>query len=454
MRFLEALRKTKTSGRIPVIPDIKIYSPKDGDLMRGRDPVAYARTLVAAGAPVLSVVTESKEFHGSMDLLHSITEAVDVPVLRKDFIHTREDLLETIAAGASAILLMCSCLEPEEMKYLYHEALALGLDPFVETHKAEDFQLIKDLGLKPELMGINNRDILVLERDEGDVSHTLSLVELAPEEAFLVTESSIKNPAEVRSAIRSGMNAALVGTAIANAPDPAVFYQMLTRKNSLKICGLMNPSDVSICVEEGVEIIGFVTEYLIDVPWNLTREQSRIVREAIPAGYLACMVTGGSVERILELAEAVRPDLIQIHYKETLEDTKILCKKLKEMGIGVIKSIPVSDEACMDQFGTADPVKIAGLLSETDVWGILIDPRHGKDVVSKNLNADQELFRVYKEHSTKPVTLAGGLKPENLAVIMKDTGAEDVDIMNGSEDAPGKKNRSKIQELVSIVNNG
>lgn len=451
MRFLDALQEAKAQGHQVVIPDIKVYSPKDGDLMRGRNPVDYARSLEVAGAPVLSVVTEEKEFHGSLSMLRSISEAVQIPVLRKDFIHTREDLEETVACGASAILLMCSCLEPEEMKYLYHEALALGLDPFVETHKAEDFQLVKDLGLNPKLMGINNRDILVLERDDGDVKHTLSLVDLAPEEAFLVTESSIKNPSEVRSAINSGMDAALVGTAIALAPDAENFYRMLTGKRSLKVCGVMHPSDAEICVSEGVDRIGFVVEYPLEVPWNLTVEQAKAVRTAIPAGFQACMVTGGSVDKILGLAREIRPNLVQLHYKENLEDTKILCEELGKLGIGVIKTVPVSTEACQEQFGTDDYVEIAGLLSQTDVAGILVDPRHGKDIARKNLEADQDLFQVIQKHASKPVILAGGLKLENLEVILEKTGAVEVDVMNGSEDAPGKKNREKIQKMVEIV---
>ena len=297
MKYLDALKKAKSEGKQVVIPDIKVYSPKDGELMQGRTPVAYAQALVKAGAPVLSCVTEEKEFHGSLGLLRSITSAVDVPVLRKDFIHTREDLVETKEAGASAILLMCSCLEPDEMRFLYHEALKLGLDPFVETHKEEDFALVRELGA--ELVGINNRDILMLEKDDGDVNHTVGLAGCAPEGAFLVTESSIRNPEEVRRAIRSGADAALVGTAIAIAPDPKVFYKMLTTRASLKVCGFMNPEDVAICVEEGVEQIGFVVEYPLDVPWNLSVEEAKRVCAAIPKGYSSCMIAGGSPEHFL-----------------------------------------------------------------------------------------------------------------------------------------------------------
>ena len=96
MNFLTALQNKQKTGAIPVIPDIKCFSPKDGDLLRSRDPVQIARDLADAGAPALSVVTEPKEFGGSLELLRSVCAAVSVPVLRKDFVTDRSDLKETL----------------------------------------------------------------------------------------------------------------------------------------------------------------------------------------------------------------------------------------------------------------------------------------------------------------------------------------------------------------------
>ena len=115
MRFLEALKNRKAEGGIPLIPDIKCFSPKEGDLMKGRDPVVLAQMMAQAGACAVSVVTEEKEFHGSMELLKQVCGAVKVPVLRKDFITCEKDLDETKAAGADAILLMVSCLGEEPL---------------------------------------------------------------------------------------------------------------------------------------------------------------------------------------------------------------------------------------------------------------------------------------------------------------------------------------------------
>lgn len=449
MQFLEALLSAKTEKKNIVIPDIKCFSPKEGDLMRGRNPVKYALDLQEAGAPVLSVVTEEKEFHGSLQMLRDIAAAVKVPILRKDFIHTREDLLETKEAGASAILLMCSCLEKEELRLLYAQALEIGLDPFVETHVKEDFALVQELGAK--LVGINNRDILVLERDEGDVNNTLSLAGMAPKDAFLVTESSIQNPAQVRAAISAGADAALVGTAILNAEYTKVFYQMMCRKVSLKICGLMNQNDIDMCVRLGVERIGLVVEYPKAVPWNLSMEEAAKLRKGIPMGYQACLVTGGTTEDILEYCDCVQPDMLQLHYNEDFAQTEELSAVCKSRKIGVIKTLPVSREKCRAQFGCDSVNEVITKLEATELSEMLVDPRNADNASSQNLRLDVKLAQQILQISSKPVILAGGITVDNLEEIITVTGCRAVDIMGGSEDAPGKKSMEKIERIIRIL---
>lgn len=445
MRFLDSLIRAKQEGKQIVIPDIKRYSPKEGELLGKRTAADYAKILVEAGAPVVSVVTEEKEFHGSLNMLKEVADAVDVPILRKDFIHTKEDLQETLDYGASAILLMCSCLEEKELEYLYHEALKMGLDPFVETHKKEDFELVRKLGAK--LVGINNRDILKLEKDDGDVSLTEELSKQVPKDAFLVTESSIKNQDEVRRAIRKGAGAALVGTAILKADDPDIFYRMLTSKISLKICGCTNEKDIRMVVSNGVSKIGMVVEYPLEVPWNISSDEAMVLRKLIPSGYRAVLVVGGENEKVLEIAKKVKPDMMQLHFNETLEQTAYLSKELKKMGIGVIQSVPLKKEDCVKQYGTDDIETIITKLCETDIEEILVDPRKGEDVAKKNLKADEELFQRIKSISSKPVVLAGGINSDNISDIILRNNPEAIDVMNGSEDEPGQKNREKIRKL-------
>ena len=225
--FYQSLKTKRQSGLIPVIPDIKLLSPKEGDLLRGRCPVAAAQLFEQLGAPAISVVTEPHDFGGSLELLHSVSSAVSIPVLRKDFISCEADLLATREHGAAAILLICSCLEPPQLSALYYAALQLGIEPLVEAHTEQELRFAATL--QPQLVGINNRDILALERDDGTVATTAGLISLAPPGALLISESGIATPGQARAAIDCGADAVLIGTALWQAEDMGSFYQQLCR---------------------------------------------------------------------------------------------------------------------------------------------------------------------------------------------------------------------------------
>ncbi|MTI82768.1 MAG: indole-3-glycerol-phosphate synthase [Firmicutes bacterium] len=222
-----SIRARKQAGFIPVIPDIKCTSPKEGDLLRGRDPVEVAKLLAEAGAPALSVVTESKNFGGSIELLEQIATLTKLPILRKDFITCVDDLKITKDCGAGAILLICATQSFSLLMKLYEEALKIGLEPLVEAHTKEELILAGEIGAK--LVGINNRNILELERDDGTVSATELLAKYKPNDAILISESSIQTPAQAQAAVRTGADAILVGTAIWQAENMRECYLALSR---------------------------------------------------------------------------------------------------------------------------------------------------------------------------------------------------------------------------------
>lgn len=222
-----ALWKRYEEGYLPVIPDIKLRSPGEGELMQGRDPVEYARALVAAGAPVISVVTEEEHYGGSVKLLEEILRAVSVPVLRKDFIRTVEQLKETARLGVSAVLLIASVLGEEQLELLYEKAVSLGLEPLVEIHNQTELKIAAKLPVT--FLGINNRNILTWETDNGNVGTTEALAKLTEEnttsrKVFLLSESSIMSPSEAKRATEAGAHGVLVGTALLKAEDPTARY--------------------------------------------------------------------------------------------------------------------------------------------------------------------------------------------------------------------------------------
>ncbi len=208
-----------------MIPDIKCQSPGVGDLLFGRDPAAIAKSLAAAGAPVISVVTESEHYGGSPALLQQIVQVTSVPILRKDFISNREQLMESVDIGASGVLLIASLLEKEQLLKLFEEALVMGLEPLVETHNKAEIMAVNELKLT--FLGINNRSIVEWETDDGNVNTTEKLAGFVRPEVFTLSESAITSLKDVLRAIAAGAHGVLVGTAILQARDPAEMYRKL-----------------------------------------------------------------------------------------------------------------------------------------------------------------------------------------------------------------------------------
>ena len=231
MNFSAAILDENANGRVSVIPDIKCISPKHGDLLRRRDPVKVAKALVHYGAPVLSVVTESKKFGGSIDLLRAVSQTTCVPVLRKDFFVHEAQLEESCAAGAAAVLLICATTKPSLLEKLYERAIALGLEPLVEVCTEDEMRFAARLGAT--LVGINNKNIATYELDEGCVSRTAKLARLAPEHAVLISESGICCAEDAKRAAEAGANAVLVGTALWQADDMQEKYESLR----VRLCG-------------------------------------------------------------------------------------------------------------------------------------------------------------------------------------------------------------------------
>ena len=233
-RFSAAVFSENARGFVAVIPDIKCVSPKEGDLLRGRDPAGTAQYLVRSGAPVLSVVTERDRFGGSAELLRAVVSAVDVPILRKDFITSEDQLVETAELGAAAVLLICAIMDDKNLRSLYEKTIQLGMEPLVEIHTAREMELASTLGAR--LIGINNRDIVSFERDDGGPDRTAALASSVSAGALLISESGILTPDDALLAASSGANAVLVGTALWQARDMGVMYQALRVERRVVPC--------------------------------------------------------------------------------------------------------------------------------------------------------------------------------------------------------------------------
>ena len=201
-------------GEVRIIAEVKKASPSAGIIRADFDPIAIARTYESHGAACISVLTDESYFQGRLSYLTAIREAVRVPLLRKDFILDRYQLLEARVAGADAALLIAEILPGERIAELHQEAVALGLDVLVELHDAEELPRVVASGAT--LIGVNNRD---LRSFTTRLEHTLDLMPQFPAGTSVVSESGIKTHADLQRLSAAGVRAVLVGESLMRAPD-------------------------------------------------------------------------------------------------------------------------------------------------------------------------------------------------------------------------------------------
>jgi indole-3-glycerol phosphate synthase len=206
-----------------VIAEVKRRSPSKGALADIPDPARLAAAYEKGGAAAISVLTEERRFGGSLDDLRAVRAAVDVPVLRKDFIVDGYQLLEARAAGADLALLIVAALDDDELRRLHDEARDLGLTVLVEVH--DEAETERAVALGAELVGINARNLRTLDVDPGAFAR---LAPLVPDDRVLVAESGISGPADVQAYVAEGARVVLVGEALVKDGDPTAAVAAMT----------------------------------------------------------------------------------------------------------------------------------------------------------------------------------------------------------------------------------
>jgi indole-3-glycerol phosphate synthase len=208
------------SSKLSVIAEVKRSSPSKGALAKISDPAELALRYQAGGATAVSVLTEGRKFGGSLADLDAVRSAINIPILRKDFMVNDYQIFESRAHGADIVLLIVAALSDLQLSEFYAIAKSLGMQVLVETHTLEEVE--RALSLDPEIIGVNARDLTTLKIDLGAFD---KLAKAIPAGKIKVAESGISSVAEVISYRNSGAEAILVGEALVKDGDPAQMIQ-------------------------------------------------------------------------------------------------------------------------------------------------------------------------------------------------------------------------------------
>jgi indole-3-glycerol phosphate synthase len=211
---LDALAALKAEG-VSVIAEVKRASPSRGAMAAIDDPAALAADYEAGGAHVISVLTEERRFGGSLDDLAAVRRAVQIPLLRKDFVVSSYQLWEARAHGADMVLLIVAALEQSALVSLVERALSIGMLPLVEVHADEELDRAVDAGAT--VIGVNARNLATLEVDRTIFARLAARI---PEGIVKIAESGVRGPHDLLAYAAAGADAVLVGESLVTEKDP------------------------------------------------------------------------------------------------------------------------------------------------------------------------------------------------------------------------------------------
>ncbi len=207
-------------GAVKIISEVKRSSPSKGALAAIPDPAALASTYEAGGASVISVLTEQRRFNGSLADLDAVRAAVDIPILRKDFIVTPYQIHEARAHGADLVLLIVAALEQNVLVSLLERTRSLGMEALVETHSR--LEALRAMEAGASIIGVNARNLKTLGVDRSTVEQVIDVI---PQDVVAVAESGVANAHDVFEYAKWGADAVLVGEALVTSGDPRASIQ-------------------------------------------------------------------------------------------------------------------------------------------------------------------------------------------------------------------------------------
>lgn len=399
------------------VMEVKKASPSAGAIRAAADPAAIARGYAGA-ADAISVLTDTPFFGGALSDLAAVRAAFDGPLLAKDFVIDRRQVIEARIYGADAVLVMLSVLEDAEAAAVMRTAAALGMDALVEAHDADE--AARAVALGADIIGINNRDLRTLR---VDLAVTEQLARLVPEDRLVIAESGIADRADVER-LAPHADAFLVGSSLMRADDPALAARSLAY-GRVKVCGLTSAGDAAAAVQAGASVAGAVL--VPGTPRAVSIEAAQpVLAEARRHGARTAGVFRDAPRaQVATAARALALDAVQLHGAEDDFYIKDLRADLPD-GTEIWAASAVNGAAPPSRPGadrTLFDSQVAGRSGGTGAafdWTLLA----GRDDLATGL-------------------LAGGLTPANAAAAAR-VGAYALDVGSGVEASPGRKDPRKL----------
>ena len=426
-----------------VICEIKKRSPSRGAIDADLDVVAQAGRYAAAGIRHVSVLTEPDHFGGSLDDLIRIKRSFpELAVLRKDFLLDERDVEVSHRAGADAVLLIAGMIDRQRLASMLHAAEKLGMAALVEVHDPADVDEVRDL--RPSLIGINARDLTTFSTD---LAHPLRLRPVIDWPARLVFESGIFFAEQAAPPRAAGFAGVLVGEGVVRRPElagellagfrgaaPPDFWGRLYarlplqrfdaeepgRRPLVKVCGVTSRDDALRAVDAGADLIGFI---LAASPRRADAGDDRPARRHRRAE--GGLDGGRRVRRRAELQRDGHLDAVQLHGTEAP-------RAVRGPGAAVLQGRSASAAA-------AD-------LDRIDAYRC---PRVLVDAPASGRRVDADL--IDDAARRRPLWLAGGLNPDNVAAVIDRHAPELIDVLRGLESSPGRKDPAKLRAFFAAV---
>lgn len=454
------------------ICEVKKASPSKGIIAERFPYLEIAKEYELAGAAAISVLTEPEFFKGSKQYLQDIAAAVNIPVLRKDFIIDEYQIYQAKIWGASAILLICACLDVSTLTRFRQLADSLGLSALVEAHDAEEVQMAIDCGAR--IIGVNNRN---LKDFTVDVNNSVRLRNLVDDDVIFVSESGLETPEDIQVLRDNHIGVALMGESFMRAPNKieklAYLYGSIYYKPAVKICGISKIETIPAIVEAKPDYMGLVfapskrqvtVAEAKELVLELRRKESAYINLAAQAW----------TQQVKE------SDAVDLNGNDTnSSDVEHASQRIKTVGVfvnetieNIVSAVDIAGLDVVQLHGDEDEAFIQVLKEKTtaDIWKA-VQVCNADDVKAwLDSAADMLLFDAYHEderggtgHSfdwtsldtvERPFMLAGGIDATNVARAIRTVRPYGIDISSGVE-IEGRKDSQQISafmELVSAIN--